>query len=261
MKNLFTWILIFVFSFATVVAQNEGDSDAEKAEDVIERAVAKLGGEKYRKVNSLSSSGKLSVLKEGKIASFQSFVNVIIYPNRQRIDFSERGSRTVQVNTGDTGWILDEFFDNFGPQTEIQIAAFKLGLKTHYDYLLRGRWKGEAELSHAGRRQASLGKRNDVIRLDFEDDSWIEYEFSDEGLPMKTVYPGKSPDGVLINNEYRYAQFIMMEGILFPFIVDHFSEGVRSFRVNYSKVLFNRRIQESIFEKPENPKKIKKLKI
>ncbi|MDH3493532.1 MAG: hypothetical protein OEM82_08285 [Acidobacteriota bacterium] len=261
MKNYFTGILIFVFAFTTAGAQVEDGNDTQKAEEVIEKAVAKLGGEKYRNVTTLSSSGKLSVLKESKIASFQSFVNVIIYPNKQRVDFNERGTRTVQVNTGDTGWILDEFFDNFGPQTDIQIAAFQLDLKTHYDYLLRGRWNGEAELSHAGRRQASLGKRNDVIKLEFEDDSWIEYEFSDEGLPMKTVYPVKNSDGVLINKEYRYAQFILMEGILFPFIVDHFSDGQRSFRVNYSKVQFNRVIPDSIFERPEDPKKIKKLKI
>ncbi|MEZ5424207.1 MAG: hypothetical protein R2682_14090 [Pyrinomonadaceae bacterium] len=38
-------------------------------------------------------------------------------------------------------------------QSEQQIAAFKQGLRVSLDNLLRGYWKGEAELSYVGRRQ------------------------------------------------------------------------------------------------------------
>jgi len=263
MKNFLTLTFILALSAAAVYAQSdEPDSDAEKVQSIVSKAIGKLGGEKYKDVTSLSSSGTLSILQASKIASFQSFVDVVVYPDKERTDFSERGSKTIQVNTGDTGWIYNELFDKFGPQTDKQIENFKRGMLTHYDFLLRGSWKGNAELSYAGRRQSGIGRRNEVLRLEFEDDSWIEFEFSDEGLPMKTVYPAQNKEGALIREENRYAQFILTDsGILFPFIVDHFSDGNRSYRINYRKVRFNRKLSDSIFIKPANPKKIKKLKI
>ena len=261
MKNFTTLILIFAFCAVSAFAQKKADDDTDKSEAIIAKAIAKLGGDLYKNVKSLSSSGKLSILKEQKIASFQSFVDVILYPDKERTDFSERGTKTIQVNKGETGWIYDELFDKFGPQTEKQIENFKQGLQTHYDFLLRRRWKGKAELTHAGRRRASLGKRNDVLRLEFENDFWIEYEFSDEGLPMKTVYPIQTKEGAIINEESRYAQYIFTDGILFPYIIDHFVYGKRTYRVNYVNVRLNKRVNESIFTKPANPKKIKKLKL
>ncbi|NNE67486.1 MAG: hypothetical protein HKN33_13050 [Pyrinomonadaceae bacterium] len=261
MRFLFAGLLLTVFCSATLFAQGLDSEDMEKVNAVVAKALQKLGGEKYKGVSTLSSSGKLSILEGNKISSFQSFVDIIVYPDKERTDFAERGSRTVQVNTGNTGWIYDELFENFGAQTEKQLENFKRGRRAHYDFLLRGNWREEAKATYEGRRVASLGKRNDVVRLTFEDEFWVEYEFSDNGLPSKTVYPSVNSDGVEIKEENRYAQFILRGGILFPFIVDHFTDGKHSYRVNYVKVQFNRPVKDSIFVKPSSPKKIKKLKV
>ncbi|MEZ5307464.1 MAG: hypothetical protein R2684_09995 [Pyrinomonadaceae bacterium] len=253
--------LLALAAFSTVLIAQIPETEAPDPEGIIKKAVAKLGGEKYLAVRSVSSEGKLSIREAERITSFQSFTDVLIYPDRERTDFVERGNRTVQVNTGKEGWFFNELFKTFGPQSDKQLESFGLSLKTHYDYLLRGAWKGNAELKYAGRRQSTIGKRNDVLRLEFPDELWIEYEFSDESLPMKVVYPTKNADGIEIKEEYRYAQFILTDGVLFPFAVDHFTDGAMSFRVNYIEVKFNRSISDDIFKKPEDPKKIKKLKI
>jgi hypothetical protein len=254
--------LIILFSLS-VFAQSvpptvKPDPQTAKAEEVIKRAVAALGGETYLNVRNSVGEGNLSVLQDGKIGSYMTFIDVIVYPDRERTDFEERGSKTVQVNTGDTGWMYEEHLERFGDQTESQIEGFKRSVRSHYDFLLRGHWKGNAELSYAGRRQASLGKRNDVVKLEFEDGFWVEYEFADDGTPMKTVYSTMNIEKQEVREENRYARFITSGGILFPSAVDHFTNDVHVFRATYDSLRFNQRIPDGIFTRPDTVKPLKK---
>ncbi len=243
----------------TPVKPDPRTADAEK---VIARAAAKLGGPAYLNAGNSVGQGSLSLLDRGRISTYMKFVDIIILPDRERTDFEERGSKTVQVNTGDTGWMYEEHLEKFGDQTETQIEGFKRSIRTNYDYLLRGLWKGNAELSYGGRRPSTLGKRNDVVRLEFEDGYWVEYEFDDEGLPMKTVFPTKNSDGDDISEELRFARFLTSGGIGYPSVVDRYTNGVHVYRATYDTMEFNRRLPEDIFVKPDDPKKLrKKLKL
>ncbi|MDQ3633329.1 MAG: hypothetical protein M3405_02310 [Acidobacteriota bacterium] len=264
-KSLFVAAFLFLSIISSnTFAQNNFDETAsadkaKKAKAVMDKAVEKLGGESYLNVKTLVGKGRFSLLKDGRIASFQSFSDIIVYSdNKERTDFDEKGSKTVQVNTGETGWIYEEFLEKFGDQNDKQVENFKQSMQTHYDYLLRGKWKDEAELSYVGRRPSTLGKRNDVLKLTFEKGFQVEYEFDDEGLPMKTVYLLMNADNQAINEENRYARFISYQGILMPSIIDHFTDGKHIFRVAYETIEFNRTIPNEIFVKPDNPKKLKK---
>jgi len=59
----------------------------EKAEAVLKKAVEKLGGEKYLQVKSTVGRGRFSILSDGAIVSFQSFVDVIVHPDKERTEF------------------------------------------------------------------------------------------------------------------------------------------------------------------------------
>jgi outer membrane lipoprotein-sorting protein len=249
---LFIVFITSVFSFA----QN-GKSD-EKAEAILKRAVQNLGGEKYLQVKSIVGRGKFSLMKDNQIISFQNFVDVIVYPDKERTEFKSSGSRVVQTNVGDGGWIFDGDAQTINEQTKEQIEGFKRGIRTSLDNLLRGSWRGKANLIYAGRRQASLGKRNDVLKLTFEDGFAVEFEFADDGLPMKALFTRLNPDKEEIKEEDRYAQFVDVQGIKTPFIIDRFSNKQQSSRINYETVEFNKQIPDSIFTKPKSAKELKK---
>jgi hypothetical protein len=258
-KVVFLITLISVLSFG----QNNFNEETKagrikKAEAVIEKAIKKLGGETYRNVQNSVGEGRFSAMKGGQIVSFSSFIDVMVFPNKERTDFIEGGSKTVQTNIGDKGWFFDESIDKFADQNEIQINNFKISIRSHYNYLLRGDWKGNATLDYVGKRRASLGKRNDVLKLTFEDGFEVEYEFSAQGLPMKTLYNRLSAEKKPIKEENRYAQFILENGVYTPFVVDHFTDEEHVFRVNYQSMDYNKRISDEIFVKPDNPKKLKK---
>jgi len=230
----------------------------EKAEAILKKAVAVMGGDNYLKVKTQIGRGKFSLMNEGMNSSFQSFTDVIVFPDKERTEFKELGRKTVRTNAGDAGWIYREQTQTIDVQTESQVKDFKNAINASIDYLLREHWRGKAVLSYVGRREASLGKRNDVIKLTYDDDFAVEFEFSAEGLPVKAIYKGVNPDGEEQKEEDRYAQFVDIQGIKTPFIIDHFSGNVHISRINYETVEFNKPVPDSIFAKPGNSKDLKK---
>lgn len=249
----------FLVALVSVAAFGQGAAaDPAKAGAVIDKAVQQLGGDRYLQVRSQVGKGKFSVLRQGGVVSFQAFLDIIVFPDKERTEFKGGGSRTVQVNTGSTGWIYDGDQERLKDQTESQVADFKRSIRTSLDNLLRGYWKGDGEIEYVGRRPASLGKRNDVIKLTYKDGFAIEFEFADDGLPQKAVYKRTNPEGEEVKEEDRYAQFIDVGGIRSPFIIDRFTDGKQSSRINYESIEFNRSIPDSIFAKPANAKDAKK---
>lgn len=256
MKSFLITTLLILFSCNFIFAQtNKTD---EKAEAVLKKAVEKLGGEKYLQVKSIVGRGRFSLLRDGAVISFQSFTDVIVYPDKERTEFKDGGAKTVQTNAGETGWIFDGAAGTINVQNKTQVENFQRGIRASLDHLLRGYWRGKADLTYVGKRPASLGKRNEVVKLTFADGFAVEFEFSDEFLPAKAVYKRTNADNEEIKEEDRYAQFIDIQGIKTPFIVDHFSNNLQTSRINYESVEFNKNVPDSIFTKPNSPKDLKK---
>lgn len=252
-KALSLLFFLCVLSFSGVAQKTD-----EKAEAVLKKAVQYMGGDAYLKVKTQIGRGKFSLMRLGMTGSFQSFVDVIVFPDKERTEFKEFGRKYVQVNANDAGWTYDEKTLGIETQTEKQVSDFKRGINASLDNLLRGNWRGKAELTYVGRREASLGKRNDVVKLAYTDEFIIEFEFSDEGIPVKSLYKRANPEGVESKEEDRWAQFIDVQGIKTPFIIDHFSGGVHTSRINYETVEYNKSISDAIFAKPTNVKELKK---
>jgi hypothetical protein len=257
--KLCVFVLVFVTAVPFAAAQGKPD---DKATAIVARAVQVVGGDRYLQVKSQVGRGKFSVIRDNSVASFQSFIDVIVFPDKERSEFKSGPSKTIQTNSGKTGWFFDGDTLSIKEQTPEQVANFTRGLRTSLDNLLRGYWKGSAELSYVGRRQATLGKRNDVIKITYTDGFSIEFEFTDDGTPAKSIYKHIGVDAKEVTEEDRYAQFIDIGGIKTPFIIDRYTNGAQSSRINYDSVEFNKAIPDSVFEKPSNPKDLKKdLKI
>lgn len=247
-----------LFSAALCVSVLASAAAGQDADAVVRRAVTKLGGDRYLNVKSQVSRGRYSIFREGTVTISQTFVDVIVFPDKERTDFRNSGVKTVQTNVGSAGWVFDGDQDIVREQTEAQVANFKRGVRVSLDNLLRGGWRGEAELTYAGRRQGGLGKRNDVLRLAYKDGLTVEFEFADDGTPQKAIYKSTDADGAEVTEEDRYAQFVEVQGVRAPFIVDRFTNGQHSSRINYDSIEFDRRVPDSVFSRPASAKEAKK---
>jgi hypothetical protein len=255
--------MILLLIFSLFFAQTPASVD-QKSQEIIDRAIETLGGPKYLGVQTAIGKGFYTSFKDGMSQIPARFLDYISYPDRERTEFTGAGIRTIQTNTGDTGWMFDGAVKKISDQTPAQVQEFKHAIRTTPEYLLRGFWKKEGgKITYLGRREAGVGKRNETIRLTFPDDFWIEYEFgARDGLPAKIIYKRErkdmdSGDMVQVTEEDQLFKFITVDGVTAPWVIDHYINGIQTSRVNYESVQYNQRFADNLFAKPDNIKQIK----
>ena len=269
MKSVYTLTssLILVFlAWALTAAQSQTSTSApdDKAEQLVQKAIQAMGGDAYLRAQTVTARGFFTEYRDGVSGVPQKFVDYIAYPDRERTEFSGGGNRTIQTNDRDHGWLFDAAARTLKDQTAAQVADFKSGMRTGFENLLRGWWRKEgATLSYIGRREASLGRRNEVVRLTYADGFWIEYEMAAlDGVPAKVIYKrtqknADTGDDEQITEEDRFFRQIPVAGVNPPFVIDHFRNGVQTSRINYESYEFNKPLPESLFAKPANFKAVK----
>ena len=236
----------------------------EKAEQIIQKAIQAIGGDAYLNVKTVVGRGFYTQYHDGISGVPLRFIDYIAYPDRERTEFTGEGNRIIQTNYQNEGWLFDAAAKSLKDQTPKQIEEFRTGMRTSMENLLRGWWRKDgATLSYVGRREASLGRRNEAVRLTYPDGFWIEYEFAAvEGTPAKAIYrrKQKNPDTdetFETTEEDRFFKPVAVAGVSAPFVIDHFRNGVQTSRINYESIEFNKPLADTLFAKPANIKAIK----
>lgn len=231
----------------------------EKAEQIIQRAIEAIGGSTYLNVRTVLGRGLFTQYKEGQSGLPSTFIDYIVFPDRERTEFKGQAGRIIQTNTGDTGWLYDGAAKSLKDMTKDQVEDFKRAMRASVDSLLRGVWRKEgAKLSYAGRREAGLARRNETVRLTYPDGFIVDFEFgAKDYLPMKILYKRKNADGEELAEEDRLAQHVKITGVIAPFVIDHYSAGAQTSRINYQSIEFNSPIADILFSRPANAKAIK----
>ena len=242
----------------------ESAEDREKAEEIIKRAVEALGGQTYLNVRNVIGRGFFSPYKDGESLPPLRFIDYIVYPDRERTEFTGGGGKLIQANLNGTGWLYDGAAKTLKDMKAEQVEDFKIGMRTSMENLLRGWWRKEGgKITYAGRREAGLARRNQTVRLTYPDGFWVEYEFgAKDGLPAKVLYKRKykkadSDEMEEVAEEDRLFKPLTFDGVTALFIIDHFRGGKQVGRINYESMEFNRTIPDSIFTKPASVKAVK----
>lgn len=244
--------------------EQKSTSPDEKTAQIIQRALQAVGADHYLQVKTLIGRGLFTEYHDGVSGIPMKFVDYISYPDKERTEFSGGGARTIQTNVGDGGWIYDGAALTLKDQTPLQLEEFKIAMRVGVENLLRGWWRTQgAKLIYVGRREASIGRRNETVRLTYQDGFWIEYEFAaDDGLPAKILYQRKqkNPDTEEmedVKEEDRLHKPITIDGVTASFIIDHYRNGTQTSRIAYDTVEYNKPIAESLFAKPASFKAVK----
>ena len=258
--------LLLLLAAFCCAAQTETPSPTpdDKADKIVQKAIQALGGDRYLNVKTVIGRGFFTDYKDGVSTIPLRFVDYIVYPDKERTEFSGGGARLIQTNDHDKGWIFDSAAITLKDQTPAQLEDFRFAMRTGVEYLLRGGWKTQgAQLSYVGRREAGVGRRNETVRLSYPDGFLIEYEFAaTDGLPAKVLYKRKEkrPDSDEVEElaeEDRLFKPITVDGVVAFYVLDHFRNGLQTSRINYESVEFNKPISNSLFVKPANIKAVK----
>lgn len=235
-----------------------------KAEKILQRALEVLGGSNFMNSRTIVSRGLYTQFQAGRSGIPVPFADYIVFPDKERTEFRGAGVRVIQANMRDSGWIYDGNARTLKDMSEEQVEDFRNSIRRSVEYVLRGHWRKDgASLTYVGRREAGVGRRNEVARIEYTDGLWVEIEVGvHDGLPAKVVYKRKLKDEETeqereVLEEDRFAQFVTIQGIQFPMIVDRYRDGVQTSRINYSSVEFNRPLADTLFARPENAKAVK----
>jgi len=254
---------LIVSTWCAAQTTNLQPSD-DKAEQIIQRALQAVGADHYQQIKTLIGRGLFTEYHDGVSGIPMKFVDYISYPDKERTEFSGGGARTIQTNLGAGGWIYDGAALTLKDQTPQQLEEFKIATRVGVENLLRGWWRAQgAKLTYVGRREASIGRRNETVRLTYTDGFWIEYEFAaDDGLPAKILYQRKqkNPDSEEVEDvkeEDRLHKPITIDGVSASFVIDHYRNGIQTSRIAYDSVEYNKPVADSLFTKPANIKAIK----
>jgi hypothetical protein len=245
-------------------ATKPSPENTAKAEAIVSRGIEVLGGSAYVSVQTVIGRGFFTPFQDGISQVPTRFLDYIAYPDKERTEFTGDGIRTIQSNSGETGWVFDGATKTLNDMKGPQIEDFKRGMRTSVENLTRGWWKKEnATLSYVGRREAGLARRNETVRLTYPDGFWIEYEFAaKEGSPEKIIYKTTrkkidSEESEERTEEDRLAKLITVSGVTASWVIDHFINGVQTSRISYEGIEYNRPLPDTIFAKPANIKALK----
>src|ERR1043166_5263249 len=265
--GLFITFLLLIPTSVTLAqtADKPAPADDEKAQQVIQRALKTVGGDRYLQVKTVTGRGLFTNFVDGISQIPAKFVDYIVYPDKERTEFSGGGARTVQTNFKGGGWIYDGAALTLKDQTPQQLDEFKISVRVGLENLLRGGGRKQgAKLTYTGRREAGvIGHRNEAVRLTYPDGFWVEYEFSaDDGSPAKVLYERqrKNRDTEEVEStseEDRLHKMITIDGVTVPFVIDHYSNKVQTSRIAYDTIEYNKTIADSMFAKPANIKALK----
>lgn len=261
--------LLFLLTFSSLtlgqdVVQEPDAENVTKAEEVLKRATEAVGGNAYLNVRTVVGRGFFTIFRDGISQLPARFVDYISYPDKERTEFSGGGIKTIQTNSGDTGWLYDGGTKSINDMKPAQIEDFKRGMRTSVENLLHGWWRKEnAKIRYMGRREAGLAKRNETVRITYPNGFWIEYEFgARDYLPAKVIYKrsrkqADSEEMEEFTEEDRLQKPITVEGVTAPWVIDHFINGVQTSRINYESIEYNQPLADVLFVKPANVKALK----
>src|SRR5215204_4500685 len=100
-------ILLLILSLLMAQTPAPSTSVDQKSQEIIDRAIETLGGQKYLGVQTVIGKGFYTTFKDGVSQIPARFLDYISYPDRERTEFSGAGIRTIQTNIGNTGWTFD----------------------------------------------------------------------------------------------------------------------------------------------------------
>lgn len=271
LRRAFLLVVTLAIGSSAALSQTSGTatpadqpSNDAKAEAIIKNAIAAVGGDAYLNVHSVVGRGFFTTYQDGASLLPTRFLDYIVFPDKERTEFTTQGVRVINTNTGDTGWLYDGATKSLHDLKPAQIEDFKRAMRTSVENVLRGWWRKEgAALSYVGRREAGLAKRNETVRVTYPDGFWIEFEFgAKDALPAKVIYKrtrtkADSEETEEITEEDRLAKPITLSGVTAPFVIDHYIDGKQTSRINYESIEYNRPLPDSLFAKPANAKSVK----
>jgi hypothetical protein len=225
------------------------DQSSAKAKQILQQAIAGLGGAAYLNVKDITVEARLGQFDHsGQLRGYAKVLDIAIPPNKDRSENLPKRN-IIEVRDGDKGWDLDR--GGVSEATITDIATSQEDDKKDIDNLLRHR------IHEPGMIFRYAGP--DVV--DYQESDWVELVDSDNRtfriaiarsthLPVRKVVDTRDANTRMRSEEIEYySNYHPIDGIQSPFQITRERNGIKIYQVFFDKFEYNTGVSDSLFTK------------
>ena len=240
-----------------------------KAKQVLQQAIAALGGDAYLNVQDLTCTGNTTAFDHaGDLSGLENFVSYTKPQGKARIEYIGKGRNTIllylagidgldfakggiviTVYNGEQGWSYDRSGVNELPASNV--SDFQAQAKRSLDNVLRYRLQEPGMFFRYGGTDIVDLVSVDWVSLEDSDNNSIRIAFArSTHLPVRKIIETVDPITQFKSQETEYyANFHSVQGIEMPFQTARDRNGLKVYQTFYDKCSFNTGVADSLFSR------------
>jgi hypothetical protein len=223
------------------------EQSAAKAKQILQEAIAALGGSTYLNVHDSTCTGRIGQFDHsGELTGFGHFIDYEVPPDKERQENLPKRN-IIEVYNGDKGWDLDRGGVSEAP--EVDLIDFEEGNKKDLDNILRYRIHEPDMIFRYGGPDIVELKQVDWVELVDSDNRTIRIAIATAThLPIQKIVDTRDPRTRRKSEEIEYySNYHPLEGIQTPFQIARDRNGIKIFQVFFDKCDYNTNLPASLF--------------
>lgn len=221
---------------------------AQSLDKILDSHFDAIGQDKLTKVKTVTSKG--NVVQMGMELPF---VLVQKKPYMIRMDADIQGTKFVQAYNGENGWMIAPWAGNTTAQDmpAAQIKAMKDMSDIDGDLY---NWKKKGyDVSLIGKEEMNGTPVFKIKLIKDKADEYIYYIDAEKYIILRTDIK-TNVQGTDVNSSTSYSNFKLVEGILFPHIMESKMHGEVVSKIEFKTFIIDEPVDNAIFAKPAPPK-------
>ena len=235
-----------------IVAQEDvltPDQSSAKAKQILQQAIAGLGGPAYLNVKDITVEAKLGQFDHsGQLRGYAKIIDIAIPPDKDRTENLPKRN-IIEVRNGDKGWDLDR--GGVSEATITDMATSQEDTKKDIDNILR----------HRIHEPGMIFRYGGLDVVDYEESDWVELVDSENRtfriaisrsshLPIRKVVDTRDANTRMRSEEIEYySNYHPINGIQSPFQITRERNGIKIYQVFFDKFEYNTGVSPELFTK------------
>jgi hypothetical protein len=217
------------------------DQSSAKAKQILQQAIAGLGGPAYLNVKDITVEAKLGQFDHsGQLRGYAKIIDIAIPPDKDR---------TENLPKRDKGWDLDR--GGVSEATITDMATSQEDTKKDIDNILR----------HRIHEPGMIFRYGGLDVVDYEESDWVELVDSENRtfriaisrsshLPIRKVVDTRDANTRMRSEEIEYySNYHPINGIQSPFQITRERNGIKIYQVFFDKFDYNTGVSPELFTK------------
>jgi hypothetical protein len=225
------------------------DQSSAKAKQILQQAIAGLGGPAYLNVKDITVEAKLGQFDHsGQLRGYAKIIDIAIPPDKDRTENLPKRN-IIEVRNGDKGWDLDR--GGVSEATITDMATSQEDTKKDIDNILR----------HRIHEPGMIFRYGGLDVVDYEESDWVELVDSENRtfriaisrsshLPIRKVVDTRDANTRMRSEEIEYySNYHPINGIQSPFQITRERNGIKIYQVFFDKFDYNTGVSPELFTK------------